>query len=85
MKRYITRTFTVAECKVYYDTPEGIESVSAYAYKAGKKWIRFETFMDGNEGVEELKVKVDEQTAKDILYRMEEGLFIKLAEEAVTE
>ena len=85
MKRYITRTFTVAECKVYYDTPEGIEVVSAYAYKAGKKWIRFETFMDGKDGVDELKVKVDEQTAKEILYRMEEGLFIKLAEEAVTE
>lgn len=85
MKRYITRTFTVAECKVYYDTPEGIESVSAYAYKAGKKWIRFETFMDGKDDVDELKFKVDEQTAKDILYRMEEGMFIRLAEEAVTE
>ena len=81
MKRYITRTFTVAECKVYYDTPEGIEYVSAYAYKAGKKWIRFETFMDGKEGVEELKVKVDEQTAKEVLYRMPEEDFIQRAEE----
>lgn len=85
MKRYITRTFTVAFGRVFYDTPNGVEVRACTAYKAGKKWVRFLTELDGQDYVEEIKTKIDESTAKEVLYRMDESDFIQAAEEAVTE
>lgn len=81
MKRYISRTFTVAFGRVFYDTPNGVEARSCTAYKSGKKWIRFLTDMDEQDGVEEIKTKIDESTAKEVLYRMLEEDFIQEAEE----
>lgn len=83
MKRYITRTFTVAYGRVFYDTPNGVEVRGCTAYKSGKKWVRFLTDMDEQEGVEEIKTKIDELSAKEVLYRMPEEDFIQAAEEVV--